>query len=297
MKSKLFASVLVGVVLLASVGVVAAAPADAGRANALTGNVTEISGSLLTVQTLAQGVVKVQTDSNTRFRMQNKGSAALSDIHLGDRIIAQGWRDGDVLHANIVRILPSNLRDVVTGLVQSINGSTIVVTKRDGSTVNVVTTSATQFHAKDNANAALSNIKVGDALEAAGELSGGTLTAAQVRFGAAPKRQTAGGPIALGQIKSVTGSALTLNTGFGGSLTVDLGSSTFIVLRGQNGPTLGSPADLTQGTGIMVIGPRSSDGTSINAIAILVGGRRSQQPESSSPLSVPQGRSSSIQPG
>lgn len=294
MKTKLFASLVVVAMLLATVGVAAAAPVEVKRGDALMGDVTAITGNTLTVQTLAQGVVKVQTDANTRFRMKDKSNADLSDINVGDRIAARGLRTNAVLHADVVVIVPANLHDVVLGEVQSINGNTVVVTKRDGATVNVVTSATTKFHTKDNPNASLADVKVGDGLQAAGVLSGDTLNAAEVRSGPAPKRQSSNGPLALGQIKSIDGSVLTLNTGFGGSLTVNLNSSTFIVVRGQGGATIGSPADLVQGAGVMVIGTRSSDGTSISAVAILIGGQRGPkqngQPQSGAPSQTPAGQ-------
>ncbi len=284
MKTKLFASLVIVAMLLATVGVAAAAPAEAVRPTAITGDVTAITGNVLTVQTVMQGVVKVQTDSNTRFRQQGNPNASLSAVKVGDRIVARGERTNDVLHANVVLIMPSNLRDVVVGKVQSITGNTIVVTKNDGSTANVATTAITSFRTKDIPNASLLDVKVGDVLEAAGVLSGNTLNAAVVRFNT-PKHNT--GPIAIGLIQSINGSTLTLQTPSLDTLTVNLSSSTFIVVRGKDGATIGSPADLAQGAGIMVIGTRSSDGTSMNAIAILIGGQRGPkqngQPQSGAP--------------
>ncbi len=291
MKTKLFAGLLVVAMLIATVGVAAAAPADTVRPTTITGNVTAIAGNVLTVQTVVQGVLKVQTDANTRFRQQGNPNASLSDVKVGDRIAARGARTNDVLHANVVLIMPSNLRDVVIGKVQSINGNTIVVTKNDGSTANVATTDITSFHTPNNPTASLSDVKVGDVLQAAGVLSGNTLDAAVVRFNT-PKRNT--GPIAMGLIQSINGSTLTLQTPSLDTLTVNLSSSTFIVVRGQSGATIGSVADLSQGAGIMVIGTRSSDGTSMNAIVILIGGQRSpkqnSQPQSGAPSQSPVGQ-------
>ena len=264
MKIKLFAVMLVLAMVLATVGVVAAAPADAKVFGTIAGDVTVISGNTLTVQTLAQGVVKVQTDANTRFRMKDKPQASLSDFKVGDRIVARGERTNDVLHAIVVVLVPANLHDLVVGKVQSISGSTIVVTTKAGSTVNIVTNGDTQFHTKDKATASLSDVKVGDVIAAAGVLTGDTLTAGQVRFNT-PKH--AAGPIALGKIESVNGSTLTLGSG----LMVNLSGTTFIVKRSAGGATIGSTSDLVPGAGILVIGQRSGDGESMNAIVILIG--------------------------
>lgn len=264
MKIKLFAVMLALAMVLATVGVVTAAPADAKVFGTIAGDVTVITGNTLTVQTLAQGVVKVQTDVNTRFRIKDKPQASLSDFKVGERIVARGERTNDVLHASVVVLVPANLHDLVVGKVQSISGSTIVVMTKVGSTVNVVTNGDTQFHTKNKAAASLSDVKVGDVIAAAGVLAGDTLTAGQVRFNT-PKH--AAGPIALGRIESVNGSTLTLGTG----LIVNLSGTTFIVKRSAGGATIGSPSDLVPGAGILVIGQRSSDGVSMNAIVILIG--------------------------
>jgi hypothetical protein len=263
MKTKFFAGLLVVAMLLASVGVVAAAPAEV-RPLQIAGNVTAIDGTTLTVQTLARGVMKVQTDASTRFHMKDKLHATLADVKVGDLITARGRRTTDGLHANVVVIVPANLRDLVAGKVQSINGSTIVITKKDASTVNVATSADTKFHSPDKPDATLSDVKVGDVLEAAGVLSNNTLTAGQVRFHS-PKQHT--GPIAFGLIDSVNGNSLKLDSG----LTVNFSDSTLIAKRGKDGATVGGLADLVKGARVMVIGQRNVDDTSMNAVAMVIG--------------------------
>ncbi len=264
MKTKFFAVMLVVAMLLGIVGVAAAAPADAPRPNALTGDVTAINGNNLTVQTFRQGVVKVQTDANTKFHAPEKQNASLADVKVGDRIVARGNRTNDVLHANVVVIVPANLHDLIMGRAQSINGSTIVVEQKGGTTVNVVTSADTKFRTPDKDNATLADVKVGDVIEAAGVLSGNTLTAGLVRFHS-PKLGT--GPIGMGVIDSVSANSVTLLNG----LTVNFTGSTMIVKRAPGGATIGSAADLVKGAPIIAIGTRSADDKSINAIAIVVG--------------------------
>jgi hypothetical protein len=263
MKTKFFAGLLVVAMLLASVGVAVAAPVEV-KAGQIAGNVTAINGNTLTVQTLKQGEVKVQTDANTRFHMKDNPQASLADVKVGDLITARGKRTNAVLHANVVVIIPANLRDLVAGKVQAISGSTIVITKKDGSTVNVATSANTKFHSPNKPAATLADVKVGDLLEAAGVLSGNTLDAGQVRFHS-PRQPT--GPIAFGLINSVSGKTLTLDSG----LTVNFSDSTLIVKRGPDGATVGSATDLVKGAPIMVIGLRSADGKSMNAVAIVIG--------------------------
>jgi len=273
MKTKLFVSLVVVAMLLAVVGAAAAAPApapqDAQRIDAIMGDVKSITGTLLTVQSMERGELQVQTNDQTRFRSKAGFDITLADIQVGDRITARGyWQDGKLV-AGAVVLIPANLRDKVGGKVASINGTTIVVTKRDGSTVNVATNAQTKFHTKDNPNATLADVKVGDVLEAIGQLDSTTLTASHVLFNTPPARTP--GPIGAGKIEAINGTAITLQLGFGETLTVNTNANTFFVKRGDGSPQVIPLADLKVGDGILAIGPRSSDNASIDARVIVVG--------------------------
>jgi hypothetical protein len=273
MKTKLFVSLIVVAMLLAVVGVAAAAPApapvDAQRIDAIMGDVKSIAGTLLAVQSMERGELQVQTNDRTRFRTKDGADITLADIKVGDRIIARGyWQDGKLV-AQAVVLIPANLRDKIGGKVASITGTTIVVTKRDGSTVNVATNAQTKFHTLGNPNATLADVKVGDMLEAVGQLNGDTLTAVQVLFRTPPARTP--GPIAVGKIEAINGSTLTLQLGFGETLTVNTSANTFFVKRGEGGAQVITLVDLKVGDGVLVIGPRSSDNSSIDARVIVVG--------------------------
>jgi len=279
MKTKLFVSLVVVAMLLAVVGAAAAAPApapqDAQRIDAIMGDVKSISGTLLTVQSMERGELQVQTNDQTRFRSKAGFDITLADIQVGDRITARGyWRDGKLV-AGAVVLIPANLRDKVGGKVASINGTTIVATTRDGSTVDVVTNAQTKFHTKDNPNATLADVKVGDILEAIGQLNGTTLTASHVLFNTPPARTP--GPIAVGKIEAINGATITLQLGFGETLIVNTNANTFFVKRGDGGPQVITLADLKVSDGILAIGPRSSDNSSIDARVIVVG-KGAQQP-------------------
>ncbi len=284
MKTKLFVSLIVIAMLLAVVGVAGAAPANPQgggpferRIDVILGDVTAINGAVLSVHSIARGDVQVLTNDRTRFHSKDNPNLILADIKVGDRLGVRGqWQNGQLV-ARDVLVIPANLRDKVGGKVGSINDMTIVVIKRDGDTVNVTTNAQTKFHTPGNPNATLADVKAGDALVAIGQLSGDTLTAAQVLFRTPPQRTP--GPIALGKIDAIDGSTITLKQAFGEMLTVNTNANTFVVKRGADGPQVITLADLKVGDGVMVIGPRSSDGRSIEARVIVVGkGQPAPQP-------------------
>jgi len=210
----------------------------------------------------------VQTTDRTRYRAKDNPDFSLADLKVGDRVTVQGrWQDGK-LQANVVSLIPAELRDKALGQVQSISGSTIAITKPDGSSLSVLTTAETKFHAKGIENPSLADIKVGDIVVAVGRLDGATLTAAQVGF-QTPRAKT--GPLAAGKIGAINGSTLTLEQPFGQSLTVNTDANTFVVQRGENGLEVIGVSDLKAGDGVAVLGVRSSDGKSIAAKAIMAG--------------------------
>ncbi len=267
MKTKVLISLVVAALLVVSVGATAASAAPttpAVRANVIVGQVKAISGVTLTIERGQGPELQVLTDAQTRYHTRDNAAVTFADIQVGDQITARGqWQNGQLL-ARGVLLMP----DRVGGLVTAINGTTLAITKLDGSALNVATTSTTKFQTKDNPNAQFSDIKVGDMIEAAGELNSDTLTAIRVNF-RTPIEKT--GPFAPGKISAVNSNSLTLNVGFGRDLTVNVSSSTFIVKRDSQGGQVIQLSDLTVGENVLVTGVRSSDGSSMDAKTIIAG--------------------------
>jgi hypothetical protein len=272
MKHKMLISLMVVAMLAAigtaPVGTAAAAPAEVGNRDAVIGDVKAIGGTVFTLTTPERGDVQVQTTDRTRYRAKDNPDFSGADLKIGDRVAVQGrWQDGK-LQANVVGLIPAELRDKAMGQVQSISGSTMAITKPDGSALSVTTTAATKYHAKGIENPALADIKVGDVIIATGVLKNDTLTASHVGF-QTPRAQT--GPLTPGKIATINGGTLTLEQPFGQSLTVTTDASTFVVQRGEDGLVVINVSDLKVGDAVAVLGVRSSDGTSIAAKTILAG--------------------------
>jgi hypothetical protein len=268
MKHKIVISLLVAALMLATVGVAAAAPAEAPRSDTVIGEVKSINGTAFTVTTKERGDVAIQTTDRTRFRAKDNANFSLSDLKVGDRVTVQGrWQDAK-LQANVVILIPANLRDKALGQVQSITGSTLAIIKAEGGTLKVVTTAETKYHAKGIQNPTLADIKVGDIVAVIGQLNGDTLTASHVGFHT-PREKI--GPAARRKISAINGGTLTLQQPFGQTLTVTTDANTFVVKRGEDGMQVIKVSDLTVGEGIAVLGVRSSDGKSIAAKVIIAG--------------------------
>ena len=292
MKSKMLLGLLVAAMVALAFGAVgtaaATAPAAAPAPAGVVGDVQAIDGATFTVATLQRGAVTVQTTGRTRFRAKDNPDFALADLKVGDRVAVQGRWAAAKLQANLVALIPAELRDKALGQVQSIAGSTIALVKADGSALQVVTTATTKFHARGVANPSLADIQPGDIVAAAGQLSGSTLTAAQVGFNT-PREKI--GPRAAGKISAIHGGTLTLDQPFGQKLTVTTDANTFVVQRGTDGLQIITVADLQAGEGVMVLGVRSSDGETIEAKAILAGdgeGAGSGQRLPAAPRGAPQ---------
>ncbi|NTU62375.1 MAG: hypothetical protein HGB05_03015 [Chloroflexi bacterium] len=268
MKNKLLMSLLVVALLLATVGTAAAAPAGDWGKDGVIGDVKSISGMAFTLTTAQRGDVQVQTTDRTRYRAKDNPDFSLVDLKVGDRVTVQGrWQDGK-LQANLVRLIPDELRDKAVGQVKSISGGTIAITKPDGSALSIITNAETKFHAKGIENPSLADIQVGDVIIATGMLDGDTLTASHVGF-QTPRERT--GPLAVGKIGAINGGTLTLEQPFGQSLTVTTDANTLVVQRGEDGLVVITISDLKVGDGVAVLGVRSSDGKSIAANAIMAG--------------------------
>jgi hypothetical protein len=268
MKHKVVMSLLVAALLLTSVGIAAAAPADAPRTDTVTGDVKSINGAVFTVTTKERGDVSIQATDRTRYRAKDNTNFGLADLTVGDRVTVQGrWQDAK-LQANVVILIPANLRDKALGQVQSITGSTLAIVKAEGGALNVATTAETKFHAKGIQNPTLADVKVGDIVVVVGQLNGDTLTASHVGFHT-PREKI--GPMARGKISAINGGTLTLAQLFGQTLTVTTEANTFVVKRSEEGMQVVKVSDLAVGEGIAVLGLRSSDGKSISAKAIIAG--------------------------
>lgn len=146
------------------------------------GTVTQVSGSTLTLRTLA-GTVKVTTTSSTTYSREEH-QVKLSAVKIGDVVSVRGQRTGTsptatspIAATEITIEVPS-----VTGRVQSVSGDTVTLVTGNGQLEYVTLSSSTAYHGLRGASAAVSSIKAGIYIVAQGtQVSLTTLNADDVQ--------------------------------------------------------------------------------------------------------------------
>jgi hypothetical protein len=126
-----------------------------------TGTVTKISGSTLTLRTIA-GTVTVTTSSSTKYSREGR-QVSFSAVKVGEVVAVRGSRTGTTktaaspIAASAVTIeVPS-----ISGRVQSVSGNTITLVTGDGQFEYVTTSGSTAYQGVRGATASTSSIKAG----------------------------------------------------------------------------------------------------------------------------------------
>jgi hypothetical protein len=151
--------------------------------------ITAINGNDISLKTEDGWTRTITVDSGTTYA-KSGATIALGDLKVGDEI---GFRqtlesDGSWSIDSIVVILPH-----AGGQVTKVDGSTITVSQRDGSTATIKVNGQTKYSVDRNDSAALSDVKVGMFLVAEGtKNSDGSLTANRVRAGNVSKNEGRG---------------------------------------------------------------------------------------------------------
>lgn len=177
----------------------------------LGGTVTAINGNTLTIQvdgrggkgnrpdnaanpatpangsttpaTAATSTTKTVIISNSTTYMQGGQSAQLSNLAVGARINAVGSLSSDANSMSALQIMVELPR--YDGQVTSVNGSTIVLQERSGTSRTIEVNSSTSY-LNGQATASLSDIKVGANLHVEGQLdASGKMTASVAQMGQA----------------------------------------------------------------------------------------------------------------
>lgn len=135
-----------------------------------TGTVLKISGSTLTLRTLA-GTVTVTTTSSTTYSREAQ-QVHLSAVKVGDVVAVRGSRTGtspaatSPIAATAITIeVPS-----ISGRVQSVSGNTVTLVTGDGQLAYITISSSTAYHGVRGAAATSSSVKAGIYIVAQGTL-------------------------------------------------------------------------------------------------------------------------------
>lgn len=160
--------------------------------HSVRGDITTISGNTITVKTDDGQVYTVATSANTRFRKQ-RDLIKLSDLHVGDMIAAIGDKDPKAKTVGAVFVVVIDKEQYekmradfgktwTAGVVQSINGTNIVVKRPDNVTQTIAVDENTEFR-RHREDVTLPDIKIGDNVTARGALQNGAFLATTVNVG------------------------------------------------------------------------------------------------------------------
>jgi hypothetical protein len=126
-----------------------------------TGTVTKISGSTLTLRTLA-GTVTVTTTSSTTYSREER-SVKFGAVKVGDVVAVRGKRSGTSPTASSPIAATAITIDVpnVSGRVQSVSGGTVTLVTGDGQLEYVTISNSTVYQGLRGASATSSSVKAG----------------------------------------------------------------------------------------------------------------------------------------
>lgn len=161
-----------------------------GVASNLTGRVTKIDGTTLSLLQSDNATVSVATNTDTAVRKLVTG--ALTDLKSGDVVMVDGSKTGDTAYmAKTITSLasptgsggsgqrppgaqgsPAASGGAVIGQIKSLDGATMMLQLGDGATVTVTTNASTVIRTQQPG--ALSDIKMGDFLVVQGEKTSDT---------------------------------------------------------------------------------------------------------------------------
>jgi hypothetical protein len=185
------------------------------------GKVTAVSGTEITIKDEQGQVYKVETGPNTHIR-KDREEAKISDIHVGDTIVAGGNLDDQAktVGAMFVMVLtPDQAAQMekmraefgktwTAGKITAIKDLTLTIERPDKVTQTIAVDENTTFHKGARGNATditFPDIKVGDMVNARGAVQGANFLATnltvmeprqsgQGRFGGGPQGSPQGAP-------------------------------------------------------------------------------------------------------
>lgn len=152
----------------------------------------------------------------------------------------------------------------VHGTIESISGSTLVVTGKDGTTYTVDASNATIKTAAEGGTlttGSLADLATGDKIGVRGDISGTSVSATEIMEGFMGRGRPGRGHGVMGEVTSVDGSTITITGRDGESYTVSADSATVAKM------VEGSLSDIEVGDTIGVQG--EVDGLSVSATRIM----------------------------
>ncbi len=150
--------------------------------NGVNGTASAINGTSITL-TNASGTVYLIDASQAKL-MQGMGSSglSLSNVQVGDKLMIMGTMSGTTVIAKSINDQSFEGRNIFSGSVTVINGSTLSVTGRNKAAYSIDASSAVIITGMATGTTSnISAVKVGDQVTAVGTLNGTSVTATAIR--------------------------------------------------------------------------------------------------------------------
>jgi RNase P/RNase MRP subunit p29 len=261
MKLKKIVLSLVLATLVLSLGSVAWA-AEPQQGRFVRGQVTAIQATTLTVKT-PDGERQVTTSDETRFRIRGVENPTITDVKVGDYILARGEADstGTFVAQAILVISGQRVgRFIAQGTVSDIEDTTLVLDTLQGK--KQVTTDEAIFWALDVEDPSLADVQVGDQVVVVGRPDkDGNLAARLVAIASAEElREHA----VRGKVTAVEGQTLVITTREGEKEVVTT-SETYFHVPNVEEPGLG---DIEVGCTITALGQKDDDTFTAQIVAV-----------------------------
>ncbi len=142
----------------------------------LRGEVKSASGSTLSLTTKRGAAAEIAL-GNAKIIVAGKPNAGVADLGAGTRVIVLADREGSALNARIVVVWPASRDNVLTGVVASVDGKTLIVMSREGVLVTVDAANAAIW-LRGKSGATPADLRIGRPIVAVGTPGeGGTFTA------------------------------------------------------------------------------------------------------------------------
>ncbi len=108
-----------------------------GEHRGMFGTVTALGADSITLDT-AQGPATVKVDQNSKLRLPGKDTATLADVKVGDRLAVLATKQGAVLTALVIMVVPGQPQNQhKTGVITDIKGISITITDKDGNSLTL----------------------------------------------------------------------------------------------------------------------------------------------------------------
>ena len=168
--TKYLMAIMLVVAALGSSAISYAAPSERGPGRGLSGEVSAVGASSLTVLNRNDEAVEVNVSDETEIHfVATQSDGSLSDISVGAQVRVRGSRNDDgSVDARSITVQPDG--DKVSGRVTAVDGTTITVENRDGS-ATITTDGSTEFRLGDEA-ASLADVSQDTRLVAYGATQG-----------------------------------------------------------------------------------------------------------------------------